>query len=329
MILRIFKSNRPVNLILFPAIGFLLWLGSFLQPEKYPFYLGENKNLLFLPIGEIFGTSPFVQVLLAFILLIVLALLMQQINNRYTFIRRRTFLPATLFVFIVSGFTGMHTLHPVYFAAVFLLLAILRLFTIFDKPKSYSAIFDSGLLLGIGSLFYFNLFLLLPAFWAGIAILSRDYRWREFVVLFIGFLLPFIFAFGYSFLTDQLMELLKIFERNIVTVNNHFKLNISLHIFLGFLILLTGIGSVRIIQQYDSKKVSTRKYFVVFFLLFIFSMSGFIFIPATSQEMLVITAIPVTFLVSNLFVFMKNNFWSNLLFYLFTAMVIFMQFDIL
>ena len=329
MILRIFKSNRPINLILFPAIGFLFWLGSFLQPEKYPFYLGENKNPLFLPFENIFGAVPLVQVILAFVLMIVLALLMQQINNRYTFIRLRTFLPAPLFVFVVSGFTEMHTLHPVYFSAIFLLLAILRLFSIFDKPKPYAAIFDSGLLLGVGSLFYFNLILLLPAFWIGIAILSRDYRWREFVILTLGFLLPFAFVMGYNFLTNHLMEVLKTFERNIDTANNHFKSNISLHIFLGFLIMLTGMGSVRIIQQFDSKKVSTRKYFAVFFVLFIFSISEIIFIPATSQEMLVITAIPVTFLISNLFAFMKNRFWSNLLFYLLAGMVIFMQFDFL
>ncbi|MFW5823018.1 MAG: DUF6427 family protein, partial [Tangfeifania sp.] len=88
---------------------------------------------------------------------------------------------------------------------------------------------------------------------------------------------------------------------------------------------ITLLGSIKIIQQYDSKKVSTRKFFTVFFLLFITSLAGFTFVPATSQEMLVITAIPVTFLVSNFFVFLKSRFWGELLFSLLLIIVITLQ----
>jgi hypothetical protein len=233
-------------------------------------------------------------------------------------------LPAPLFVLLIGGFTQMHTIHPVYFGTIFLLLAIYRLFNMFDQPKPYPSAFDAGFWLGIGSLFYFNLIFLLAAFLIGIAVLSREYHWRAFVINLLGALLPWFFAFSYAILTEHFLELLKILEQNISTANNHFSSNIPLQIFLGFLIVLTLLGSIKIIQQYDTKKVSSRKYFTILFLIFIFSLVSFVFVPATSHEILIIMAIPVTYLISNLLVFMNSRFWSELIFTTLLGFVIFM-----
>ena len=325
MILRILKANQSGNYILFPIIGLLFWGESLLHPQLYPFFLGENKNLLYLPIDNFLKNSAFTQSVTALILVIILAFMVQQINSRYAFIRIRTLLPAPLFVILLGGITEMHTLHPVYFAVIFLLLAISRLFSIYDKTNPSPAIFDSGFLLGIGTLFYLNLFILIPAFLAGVAFLTRDNRWREFIVMIIGFLLPIFFAFTYAILTEQFMELLKTFEQNLITDNNHFKSNVPLHIFLGFLILLTTLGSIKIIQQYDTKKVSSRKYFTIFFLIFIFLVFSFILIPATSQEILIIILIPVSYLISNFLAFMKGRFWGELILIMLFGIVIYMQ----
>jgi len=325
MILRILKSNRAVNYILFPLLAVVVWVESLIQPEIYSFYRGETQNLLYQPIARLFRDAALLQSIASLIILLVLAFIVLQINNRYSFIRVRTMLPAPLYIIMISGLVELHTLHPVYFAAFFVLMAIYRFFSAFDQVKPYSAVFDAGLLLGIASLFYFNIAVLFPALFFGIPILAREIRWREFAIVTLGFLLPFIFAVSYAFVAENLLEVLKIFEVNTLTPNSHFKNNIPLQIYLGFLIILTLLGSIKIIQQYDSKKVSTRKFFTVFFLLFVTSLASFTFVPATSQEMLVITAIPVTFLVSNFFVFLKSRFWGELLFSLLLIIVITLQ----
>jgi hypothetical protein len=327
MILQTLKSNRSINLFLFPLFGIVFWLKSLLNPFSYQFYTGENNSILFAPINNITKNSDLVNVILSLVFVILIATIMQVINDRFSFIRIRTKLPATLFIIIVSSFTQLHTLHPVFPAAIFLLLAIYFLFNTFEKTKPYSSIFNAGFLIGTGTLFYFNLIVLFPAFFIGIIILTRENNWRGFVILLIGFFVPFIFAFSYAGFTDQTLAMLKTFEENIVTPVNHFQTNIPLHVLLTFLVLLTLTGSIKILQQYDSKKVSTRKYFTIFSILFLFSMLSFAFIPVTSQEMLVIIAIPVTYLISNLFVFMKSRFWSEFLFILLLAIVIFMQFS--
>jgi len=325
MILRILKSNRAVNYILFPLLAVVVWLKSLIHPEIYSFYPGETQSLLYQPVARLFKDAALLQSIASLVILLALALMVLQINNRYSFIRVRTMLPAPLFIIMISGLVDLHTLHPVYFAAFFVLVAIHRFFAAFDQVKPFSAVLDAGLFLGVAALFYFNIVVLFPAFIIGIPILARETRWREFVILITGFLLPLLFAVSYAFVTDQLLETLKIFEINTLTPNNHFKGNFTLQIYLGFLIILTLLGSIKIIQQYDTKKVSTRKFFTVFFLLFVTSLASFTFVPATSQEMLVITLIPVTFLVSNFFVFLKSRFWGELLFSLLLVIVITLQ----
>ncbi len=327
MILKTLKSNRSINLLLFPAIALLFWTKSLIHPFSYHFLTGESNTFLFAPIYNLTFGLHFVRVLISLVLVIILGFLVQMINDRYSFIRIRTKLPATLFIIIVSGFTQIHTLHPVFPAAVFFLFAIYNLFGTFEEKKPYAAIFNAGLFIGIGTLFYFNLIIVFPAFFVGIAILSREITWRGHLILLIGFLVPLFYSFGFAVITGQISQMLETVSNVISTPLNHFRNNLSLHILLAFLTLLTLGGSIKIMQQYDSKKVSTRKYFTIFFIIFVLSMVSIVFVPGTSQEMLIIIAIPITYLISNLFVFMKRRFLSELLFILLVGIVIFMQFS--
>lgn len=322
MLLKKFKSNHSYNLILFPVLGVLFWLRNLLFPKAYSFFPGEKNNLLYSPVHELLKDSILMQNLVALILFLFIAFIILQINNRYNLIRYRTMIPATLFVIMAGGFTGIHALHPVYFGTVFFLIALYRLLNAYDQPRPFSAAFDSGFFIGISALFYINVLVLLPAFLIGIGTLSREKKWREFLIMITGVIVPFIFAISYAFFVDAVPELIRIFESNIFTYNNYYFKNTELQIYSGLLLILTALGSIKIIKDYDTKKVSTRKFYIVFFLIFLCSITGLIFIPAVSQEMLLITIIPVTFLIANLFVFMKSRFWSEFLFLILFVVVV-------
>jgi len=326
MILRALKSNNLSNLFFIPIAVLAFWAGKLLAPFNYPFAGSEAKNVLYVLLNRWFGDAALLNVILSAFMVIMLALLIELLIARYQFIRIRTRLPAILFVLLVGGLTQLHTLHPVYFAAVFMLLAIYQYFGIFDQAKAYSLLFNVGFLLGLGSLFYFNLFIVLPAFLFGILVLSRGSSWREYVVLLLGFVLPFVFAFSYYFYTDRLSDLLLVYQQSIVVSIGHLKHNLPLQVFLGALILISVIASVDIARHYDTKKVSSRKFFSVLFLIFLSTMVSYVFIPATSQEMLIVAAVPVTFLLSNFLVFLKSRFWGELFFTLLLLLVVALQF---
>lgn len=325
MILKRLKSNSSFNLLFIPVVAIAFWMKSLLYPFIYDFSTCENGTILYAPIAKLVGSNPTLHVSVSMAMLIALAFIMQAINDRYSFIRIRSKLPSTLFVIVMGGFVGMQTLHPIYFGATFVLLAIYRLFGMFEKAKAYSAVFDVGFLLGVSALFCVNLVVLLPAFIISVAILSRETKWREFVIIIIGFILPFVFAASYAFLTDTLPATVETYIQNIITPVNHFKGNYVLHAYLGVLLLFALISSLDVLKQYDKKKISSRKYFTAFFWIFLCSMVGFVFVPATSQEILVIAAIPLTFLIANFFVFMKRKIWGEFLFAVLVLCMIFIQ----
>ena len=325
MVLRIIKSNHQFNYFLLVLFGLAFWSASLIKPELYPFFDCEEKNILFYPIYNLLKNFAIVNVFTSLFLALILSILIQQINSQYLIIQERNILPALIFIIMAGGLTGVHTLHPVYFAGIFLVLAIFRLFSALDQEKPYSVSFDTGFLLGIGSLFYLNLLLLIPAFVLSIGILGRENNWRIFVIQVIGALLPFIFVFSYGIFTAQFFEIIEIFEQNFITPTSHLKTNLFLQAYLGFLILLFIISIIAAFQHYDSKKISSRKFFSVFILIFLFSTAGLVFMPSTSQEMLIIMFIPVSFIISNLFADLKSRFGNVLIFLLLIAAVVFLQ----
>lgn len=326
MLLKRLKQNSSANLVFIPIAAVLLWLKSLFLPFVYDFFPDETSSLLYAPVHTWVNAYPLVGVVLSLLLIIALGFLMQMINAQYLFIRIRSKFPGILYVLVVGGFVFLHTLHPVYFAAVFFLFAVYRLFSTFEKKKPYSALIDTGFLLGVGSLFYYHLVFIFPAFLLGVLILTRETRWRELVITALGFLLPFLFAFSYVFFTNQLNEHVAIFKSQILFPISKISANYALWFYLAVLVLYTVIASIDILTQYDSKKISSRKFFSVYFWIFTCSLLAFVVVPGASLEMLLISSIPVTFLISNLFIFMKRRFWSELLFMLLLGIIIIMQY---
>ena len=295
MLLKILKSNQTYNLLLFPIFGFLLWSVSLISPQSYPFFEGEDQMVLFAPLFHLISSSPFILVLLTLIIVILLGFSIQRFNSKFGFIRKRTLLPSSYFVIFVGGLFGLHTLHPVLFAAVFLMLSLFRVFNAFEKKNIYSNVFDSCLLLSIGSLFYFNTIFFFPAIIISTITINREFSWRDLSLSILGFILPWLFTFSLAYFFNSFDQLIKVLSFNLFTNSQRIKGDIPLQVFMGYQAFLIAIASVNLLQFYDTKKISSRKYFTSFFWLFLFSVFVLIFVPAASSEIFVIAALPTNF----------------------------------
>lgn len=325
MVFNKLKSNHTLNFFLFPLLGILFWLRGLISPAGYPASQGEFGNILFAPLYNWLQDYMLPANLVSLFLFLLMGTIILQINSRYDFIRIRTMIPGTLFIILAGGFTGLHMLHPVYFGGVFLLFALYRLCSACDKARPYSAAFDSGFFLGVAVLFYLNLFALLPAFIIGIGVLSRESGWKEFLLNLIGFIVPLIFGISYAFYTDAIPYWLEFVETSVLTPVDHISDNLFLKGYIGILLLYTVLGSIKMIKDYDTKKVSTRKYFTVFLLIFLCAVAAVLLIPSASVEMLLIAVVPLTFLISNFFMFLKSRFWGELLFIFLFGVVVILQ----
>jgi hypothetical protein len=326
MILKALKLNQPYYILLIPLIAIGLWIKSFIQPALFPFYLGEDAMILYQPIQSLLNRSPLAGNIIALIFVILLAFLVLKLNVQYAFIRVRTFLPPGLFVLITSGMHELHAMHPVYPATLFLILAVDRIFNSYDKEVIHSNAFDSGIFLAIGSLFYLNLVFFFPFLWIGFIILKPKVSWREYILTTLGFVLPWLAALAFYFATGRSEELTLTIRANFTSHQVFLRNNLPVQIYIGFLIFLTLLGSFFLLGQYDGKKISSRRYFKTFFWIFLISVILILAVPAVSQEIIIILAIPLTYLISNYLIFLKRQFWGELFLYILTAGVIYLQF---
>jgi hypothetical protein len=326
MLLKALKTNHAYHYFLIPLIALAIWIKSFLVPTVFSFFPGENMLILYQPFNYLLDGSPLASHIVALLFIILLSFLVLKLNVQYAFIQSRSFLPPSLFVLITSGIADLRAMHPVYLAALFLILSINRIFDTYDKEKIHSNAFDSGVLLAIGSLFYFNLVFYFPLLWISFIVLRSNVNWREFVLTTLGFVLPWLAALAYYVFTDGTDSLTETVKANFILHESFLKGNLPLQIYVGFLGLLTFLASLFLVTQYDGKKISSRRYFKAFFWMFLISLLLFVFNPAVSEEIIIIMAIPLTYLLSNYLILMKRQIWGEIFLYLLAVGAIVLQF---
>jgi len=326
MLLKTLKSNQPYHVLLIPLIALLLWIKSFLNPASFAFFPNEDMMILYQPVNYLLKISPIASNIVALLFTILLSLLIYKLNIQYAFIRVKTVLPASLFILITSGMHSLHSMHPVYPATLFLILAVDRIFSSYNKAFVHSNAFDAGIFMAIGSLFYFNLIFFFPFLWIGFIILNPKVNWREYILTTLGFIFPWLAALIYYMISNRTDELLNILESNLTTHQFFLTQNLPIQIYLGFLVFLTLLGSFFLLAQYDEKKISSRKYFKAFFWIYLITSVLIIANPAISQEIIVILAVPLTYLISNYLIFMKRQIWGEVFLYLLAVGVLILQF---
>lgn len=326
MFLKTLKSNQPLHFLLIPIIAIALWVKPLMNPQAYAFFAGENSMILYKPFNYILADNLLLDNILALFFTILLSFLILKLNVQHTFIRVRSFLPSILFILIVSGIAELHAMHPIYPAALFLVLTIDRMFNSYDKESIHSNAFDSGILLSIGSLFYLNLAFFFPLLWFGFIIIKQKVNWREYILSTIGFALPWLAALAWYMINGAQDDLRQTLQANFTYHQLFIKGNVAVQIYAGYLGLLTLFGSFYILSQYDDKRISSRKFFKVFFWIFLISVILVAAHPAVSKEIIVLTAIPLSYLISNHFIFMKREFWGEVLLFLLIAAVVYLQF---
>jgi len=326
MLLKTLKSNQPYHTLLVPFLAIALWIRSFIHPQAFPFYPGEDSMILYQPLRYLLEGNLLLNNIVALIFIILLAFLILKLNVQYSFIRVRSVLPACLFILIASGMTDLHAMHPVYPAALFLLLTIDRIFNAYEKESIHSNAFDAGTYLSIGSLFYMNLVFFFPLLWFGFIILKQKVNWREYFLTTIGFALPWLAALAYYFAVGKKEELSQTIQLNFNPHQLFLKENLPILIYVGYLVLLTIMGSIFLLSQYADKRITSRKYFKIFFWIFLISVILIGANRAVSQEIILLLALPLTYLISNYFIAMKHQGWGEVFIYLLTAAVVCLQF---
>lgn len=215
MLVRFFRSHQPVLLIIIPVLAILLWLPAFMHPT---IPVLKHQMPLFGLLVKPLLPYPWLCTLAAFLLLLTQAFLFNYIIDKYEMTGKRSYLPVLLYVVFTSFSPDLLCLHPISFANIFILLALNRVLSTYRQTSVISPCFDAGFFIAIASLFYFPAALMILFVLIGITVLL-PFSLRNWAIVLLGFLLPYIYAFTWYFLFGGIDYLW--FDKMLFPVSNH------------------------------------------------------------------------------------------------------------
>jgi hypothetical protein len=263
-----FSKKTPANIALLFIYALILKFSIF--QHLYPPMVNNSDGKLYaLLIKQLKGASAFWSTLLAFSLLLTQAISLAQIINKGRLMNKPNYLAAMSYLLITSFFTDWNVLSSALIAGT-LILVIWNLITQLQSTQNPKAtLFNIGLLLGICNFIYVFSFTFLLLAIIGL-IVYKAFKLNEYLILFLGFAVPYYFLFVVQYLTDtfQLQNFKIYFSIHLPQFNN------ANWVLTGVLIIavLTVIGIYYVQNQSNKMLVQARKSWSILFFYFCISL---------------------------------------------------------
>jgi hypothetical protein len=164
-------------------------------------YLYSSYILISTPFIDItlFGNEYELDIRAAHLISILLtlfnALLISQLNNKYSIIRIRSFLPPFIYIFLISCWVNTHTNIFAHLSLTFYLFSLFMTYGMYKNRKSAEQAFLGSLFLGLASFLVKPIAMFLPLMWLGFIFL-KSISFRTFLASIIGFITPWIIYFA-------------------------------------------------------------------------------------------------------------------------------------
>jgi hypothetical protein len=199
--LALFRTNQiatalplAVWAVLWHLPGMMGWIPS---PEA-----PTGSGWLFDELGTWTYTAPFWSALAAAGVVFAQALLVNWICNESRITLDRDWVPAMIYVLVVSCLREFQYLSPPLLATTFVLLAMRRAFAAYKSGDVSLAIFDTGFCVAIAGLIYPLSWWLWVGFFLGL-LLIRVFRLREQVVFLTGVFVPGFLGWTWAFVNSR------------------------------------------------------------------------------------------------------------------------------
>ncbi len=312
MLVRLFRSPQPVLLLVIPAIAILLWLPGFRSPVLPTI---THQMPLFDLLAKPLLNFPVLSVILACTLIIIQALLFNYIIDKHEIVGKSSYFPAFLYIVFTSFSPELLHLHPLIFANIFILLALNRVLSTYRNNTVISPCFDAGFLVAIASLFYFPAALCIFFLFFALLVL-RSFSGREWAIVVVGFLLPYIYVITYYFLFDGIDYLwfdkisFPLTNRTVSFSPDIAKLYAELVLYAAVTIVLLAIGKG---LNLGTRSVQHRSTIIVLRWLFIFGTLTLLVSPNLNYIYFFIALIPLLMIVSGYFLWARLIWLAELL----------------
>lgn len=255
--------------------------------------------------------SKFILSLASLLITLFNAFLIVQINNRFTIIRTRSFIPVFIFLTVMSVVTSVHQLPGSHLALTFLLAALFVFFDMFRNRQASEQAFLGSLLVSAGSLFIAPAVLFLPVCWIGLA-QFKSLSIRTFLASIIGGLVPWIFYFSFRLYFETDYQWINSLVSDFQPGFNLLDLPLIEQIYMALMTVYIITGLVGLISNLHGDSLQSRAYLNFLVMLMLFS---FFFSVVFINEYLAFIPFVVmlfSFLLAHPFTLKPNGFYAVL-----------------
>lgn len=197
MLVRFYKTTQPLQVISFIALCVVAWAFGFFHPVSL------QNGMPFYKLLEPMLNLNVLNRVIVLLLLVGQAFAIKNIADNYITPLRNSMLPALIFLLLATSFNDWFSLKP-YMIANILLLFLLRKVQVFYRQENIlRPAFDSGLVVGVMSLFYLPAAVFFLLIWIAL-IVFRPFNWREWLVPVFGLVFPWIIILTLYFVFDSL-----------------------------------------------------------------------------------------------------------------------------
>ena len=148
---------------------------------------------LFKGVSHLVANVVWLSTIIAFLLVVGSGILLNRILIYHEFYPKTTYLPALLYVLLSSLYVFQLGMHPLVWANLFTILALNQLLGIYRQQSAKARIFNAGLFLAIGVLFFWPMALVVPVLFMALTVI-RPFVWREWFLAIAGLGLPLLFT---------------------------------------------------------------------------------------------------------------------------------------
>lgn len=305
-VLRIFYGNRPLALYFIPLV-----IGVYVVINFFTEYHVPEENIHFGFWGTLLDQNSNLSFILAPVLVLFNALLLNNIFNKHDFLGKNRFLTSILYVVFLSFFHTFYYLDGFSISQTFIIFSLHQMFRLNQNEDGRKTVFNVAFFLGVATTFYPLLLLSIPfLFWMIWVI--RPFILRESILTLVGFVIPMIYAGVFEMYFDFSMN-----SAGFSSNSSELKLEDTL-LLAGGVILLTLFSLKTFLLRIKQGSIRLRKLFsvIIMLLVFIVFISALSYLLFNKKDAFAIIFVPLSFILPYAFGFKTLRLMPSITFYL-------------
>lgn len=291
-------------LTVFIYVGFFtVWLslGRLFDFSVAPHGFAEKYATRFLPFSSLAANT------ITSLLVALNSMIIAQMNNRYAFIRTRTFMPTFIYLFLSACWLPAYGNYVAALNATFALIATYLTLGMYKDKKHTEAPFLGFFLLSLSSFLVHEFVLLTVIFWCGFLILQA-FSLRVFSASVFGFITPWILFFGIRYFYFGPFESIPEIQSFTVERNILDFYHLPSFMFSGVMVFVLIAALVQMSANNRQNSIMTRNIlnFFKLFLIALVAIVAFRYLGLASYIPLI--AIFYSLMVAYMFTLLSNTF---------------------